>query len=125
MLTLSFGYKKPQTNDKAAVVFPALELNFQKLNDHTHDGINSARVPSASLQSTVVDVSAVGWGADLGNGIYTQSVNAPAGYSYDLGTVEVRLSTMERIYPKITRVSAGQILIWSNNPAVAMKVFFN
>lgn len=125
MLTLSFGYKKPQTNDKAAVVFPALEENIQKQNDHNHDGINSERVPSATLQSTVVDVSGAGWGSDLGDGIYRQAVNAPAGYDYDLGTVEVRLSTMERIYPKVTKISSGQIYVYSNDPTVAMKVFFN
>lgn len=125
MLTLSFGFKKPQTNDKANVVFPALEANFQQLNDHDHDGSNSKKLDGASMESTVVTVTSAGWSA-LGDGYYEQTVNVPTGIDYDKATVQVKLSTGEIFYPKVTRVSAAQIKIQvSDNTLNNLQVCFN
>jgi hypothetical protein len=49
MLTLSYGFKKPQVPDQGGVVFPALEANWQQVNDHNHDGVNSALIAGLSL----------------------------------------------------------------------------
>lgn len=125
MQTLSFGYKKPQTNDKAAVVFPALEDNFQRLNDHNHDGVNSAAISASSLASTVVAVSGAGWGADLGGGMYRQVVNMSPGIAFDTATVEVRTSTGERIYPRVVKISAGQFYVYVTDNTLALNVLIS
>jgi hypothetical protein len=44
MITLSYGFKKPELKDLGPVVFPALEDNWQQVNDHDHDGLNSAKI---------------------------------------------------------------------------------
>jgi len=36
--------KKPQNADTGDVWFPALELDIQKVNDHTHDGSDGAQL---------------------------------------------------------------------------------
>jgi hypothetical protein len=111
MLTLTYGLKRPETNDRASVVFPALQANFEQLDDHDHDGDNSPRIPGTSLQTTIVTILSSAWGADLGGGYYEQTVNCPTGLDYDLATVVVKLSTGEIIHPKITRVTGAQIKI--------------
>lgn len=52
MITLSFGFLKPENTDTGDVFFPAMETNMQKLNDHTHDGQNSARISQNRQQLT-------------------------------------------------------------------------
>ena len=54
MQTLTYGFKKPQVTDKGPVVFPALEANWQQVNDHNHDGANSALIsPNSILPSQI------------------------------------------------------------------------
>lgn len=52
MITLSFGFLKPENTDTGDVFFPAMETNIQKMNDHTHDGTNSAMVAKTREQIT-------------------------------------------------------------------------
>lgn len=49
MQTLTYGFKKPQVTDKGAIVFPALEANWQQVNDHNHDGVNSALISASNI----------------------------------------------------------------------------
>jgi hypothetical protein len=44
MNILSFGFNQPELTDQGYIVFPALEANWQKVNDHNHDGLNSAKI---------------------------------------------------------------------------------
>lgn len=125
MLTLTYGYKVPETNDRGSIVFPALEANFTRLDGHDHDGVNSKKIPGSSLQSTVVSISAAAWGSDLGGGYYSQVVNVPTGVDYDAGTIEFRTSTGERLYPKVTRVSGAQVTVFCADNTLAMKAYFN
>src|SRR5882672_8010786 len=125
MITLTYGFKVPETNDKASVVFPALEANFTRLDSHDHDGTNSKKLTGSAKESTVVAVSSASWGADLGGGYYKQTVNVPTGIDYDSGTVEVRLSTGERIYPRVVKVSGAQADIYVSDNTLNLVVLFN
>jgi hypothetical protein len=51
MLPLSYGFQKPEVTDQGGIVFPALEANWQQVNDHNHDGVNSALIAGLSLPS--------------------------------------------------------------------------
>ena len=68
------------------MVFPALEADIQQLNDHNHDGANSAKLTSASLVSVPQTILAANW-VSLGGGNYHQQVNMLPGYDYDQVTV--------------------------------------
>ena len=77
MQTLSYLFKKPQTGDEGVVWFPAMEDNIQKLNDHTHDGTNSALIPGANITRPTSTIAAANWVSD-GGGNYHYTVTVPA-----------------------------------------------
>lgn len=117
MQTLTYGYKKPETNDKGPVVFPALETNIQQINDHNHDGANSKKLTAASIDSVPQTVLAANW-VDLGGGNYHQQVNLLPGYDYDLVTLSFRDPlTGAYLYPSVLKVSASIMNIFTNDPS--------
>lgn len=81
MLTLTYGYKKPQTNDRGNVFFTPLENNIQQLNDHFHNGVDSALIPVSSLTKSSASILAASWVVTSG-GRYRQEVTLPAGFTY-------------------------------------------
>lgn len=84
MLVLSYGYKKPETGDKGDVFFPALEFNIQRLNDHSHNGTNSAKLTALAIEAISHVKLAAGWVAVVGEaGTYKQTVTVPAGVDLD------------------------------------------
>jgi hypothetical protein len=86
MLTLTYGYKKPQTNDRGNVFFSPLEVNIQQLNDHYHNGTDSALIPVASLTKSSASILAASWSATSG-GRYRQEITLPAGFTYANTTI--------------------------------------
>jgi hypothetical protein len=100
MITLSFGYKKPQTGDKGSIFWPALEFDIQRLNDHTHDGINSSKIPTTSIEAVNQVVLAANWGAGV-NGTYAQTIIIPSGVD------------LAKSYPVISDNTTGKILLLS------------
>lgn len=53
MITLSYGFEKPVNGDTGDVFFPALERDIQRLNDHTHDGVNSPFISAQAPASMI------------------------------------------------------------------------
>lgn len=120
MIVLSYGYEKPQNTDTGDIVFPALERNWQRVNDHTHDGINSA--PLSSTSQTIYDFF---WTlAPIGGGVYRQLVTIPSPYDYDTADIWFRLSTGEFVYPSIERVSANSFYIYTNDPTLEYTAYY-
>ena len=95
---LSHGYKKPSNPTSGDLFFPALEEAIQKMNDHKHSGTDGE-----FIASTVQDVLAANWGADIGGGNYRQLLTVPTGMQFDTCRIEVRRSTGEMAYPTIVR----------------------
>lgn len=118
MLTLSFGYKKPQNTDTGDVVFPALEADIQQLNDHIHDNITSAL-----LFTKTQTISSGPWGAYI-PGILRQLVTVPTGYSFDTCDVWFKLSTGQIVYPSIERVSSTTYYIYTNDGSLSYTAFY-
>lgn len=114
MLTLSFGFKKPQTNDKGPVVFPAMEANIQQVNDHDHDGANSKQLSAIAVAGQAVSVLAANWVA-VGDGQYRQQVTLPAGFDFDKVYISFRLASGDYVYPTILKVSATQYWVYTND----------
>ncbi len=115
MLTLSYGFKKPQTNDRGPVVFPALEDNWQQVNDHNHDGVNSSLISSTSISKTTKAVLAAGW-SSLGGGRWKQTVTLPGVLLYDSVVITCYdTATGDMIYPSIKKASATQFDIYVND----------
>lgn len=119
MLTLSYGFKKPETDDTGDVWFPAMAANMQQLNDHSHNGTDSAR-----LTATTQSLLAASWSADLGGGSYRQLVTMPAGLTFDAVTIEVRLSNGTVIHPTITKVSSTTFYVYVNDNTLDLTVVY-
>ena len=102
--TLSYGYIQPQNGDKGSTWFPALNDNIQQLNDHDHDGVTSALLPSTSITGGSVSIPSASWVLDV-TGRYKQDVTVPTGYNMDDYSIIFKLSTGEIIVPSITRLT--------------------
>lgn len=116
---LTFGYELPNNTCTGDVWFPAMERNIQRMNDHTHDGEDSSRIAA-----TVQDVLAANWGADIGGGMYRQTVQMPVGFTFENSRIEVRRSTGEVVYPSIVKVTETTFYLYTNNNTVSYKVSY-
>lgn len=123
MLTLSYGFKKPETNDKGSVVFPALEGDIQQLNDHNHDGANSALIPPSSLTVVTQDVLSGGW-IDQGGGTWQQQVTLLPGFNFDNISLTIRTAAGHYAYPTLEKVSNTQILLKVNDPTLNLNLVY-
>jgi hypothetical protein len=123
MLTLSFGFKKPESNDKGDVVFPALEANIQQLNDHTHNGTDSAKITSSSI-TTVTQVLASGSWVPTTNDRYRQTVTLPASVTFDTTGIGCRLSNGDLFYPTIEKISVSQFYLYINDNTQNVTVLY-
>lgn len=121
--TLSYGFIQPQNGDKGSVWFPALNDNIQQLNDHTHDGVTSALLPSTSLTSGSVSIPAASWVLDV-TGRYKQDVTVPAGYNMDDYAIIFKLSTGEIIVPSITRLTGTTFRIFGPDNTLTYTAVF-
>lgn len=120
MQTLSYGYQLPETGDRGGTVFPALEDNIEQINDHDHDGSDSALILRKNIVSNFqTALSAGAWSAQ-GNGLYRQLVTAPAGYFYTTMSLEFRTSaTGDVFYPTVEYVSSTTFYIYVNDNSLA------
>lgn len=121
MLTLSYGFKKPEDDDTADLWWPAMAANMQLLNDHTHDGTDSA-----SLVVTTQSISSGSWGSDLGGSTYKQTVTLPGTLQFDDISIEIRLaSTNEVIYPAIIKASANTYDIYVSDNSLNLTAVYS
>ena len=123
MLTLSFGYKKPQSGDKGPVVFPALEFDIQRLNDHTHNGVDSSPLPPTS-STTLSDTLLPGSWTLVANGIYKQVVTMPAGLTFDNALKCFRLSSGFEAALSVKKLSASQYEVYINDASETVTVLY-
>lgn len=126
MLTLSKGFKKPQSGDKGSVWFPALEDDIQQLNDHTHNGTDSHAISGGNITNNVVTIAAVDWVVFAPG--YRFLLSIPADFTYDGSHKEVRISGGPTdgaiVFPTIEKVSSSAMYVYSNSNTVAFAVSF-
>ena len=114
MIVLSNGYKLPETGDFGDVWFPALEDNVTRVNSHDHDGTDSAKIPSSSVE--VQTQSIVSGDFSLVGDSYRATVNL-SGFTVDNSYIQFRdPTTREPIYLKYEYVSATSIYVYINIP---------
>lgn len=122
MLTLSYGFKKPQTNDGGDVVFPALEQNAQQTNDHTHNGVNSAKINTSDLSKTTFTMLAANWNS-LGGGHYKQTVTLPGVLQFDDCLFTFRTTAGVEVNPSVVKVAATQMDVFFDDPSLDLTVY--
>lgn len=56
---LNYGYKKPVAGDESSTQFcDDISYDIERLSDHSHDGVDSALIPSSSISRYAVDITA-------------------------------------------------------------------
>lgn len=124
MITLSNGYFLPETNDKGTIVFPALEANITRLNNHVHDGVDSEKLNTASIEPLSISLAAGSW-VSVGDGLYKQTVTLPGALSFDTAAFTVKLGTSgHNVYPSIEKISASQYDIFTNDNTEGFEVIY-
>lgn len=124
MITLSYGFQKPQSGDKGTPFFTAMEANIQKLNDHTHDGSNSAPISAKSVASIQQALSAGDWVTYGGPpGFYRQLVTMPTGFVYDNVQFGFRIADKPALLGA-EKVSATTFYVYTNDNSIAPKVIY-
>lgn len=114
MQVLSNGFKLPETGDFGDVWFPALEDNIQQMNDHTHNGTDSERLASTSVEGSFVTVLA-GSFVDQLNGYHRATVTVPNSGLVDNHVIVAKdPTTKDQIFLKVEKVAATQIYIYTN-----------
>lgn len=123
METLSYGYLKPSAPDKGPEVFPALEQNFQRVNDHIHDGINSSKLSVASIDAVSQTLDPDDW-VDRGGGTYRMLVSCPPGISLEVTAPSFRHPSGDILYLSMEWVAESQFYLYINEPGLAVRIIW-
>lgn len=126
MQTLSYGFLKPQTGDKGSVFFPALEANVQQLNDHTHNGTNSAKLTASSVTVVADTAAAIDWAAVSGQpGTFSQVVAMPAGMAFDDYNIAFRnAADGAHLYLSYIKASATTFTVFINDSSIDLDILY-
>lgn len=124
MVVLSYGFKQPENGDKGSVWFPALNFNITQLNNHAHNGVDSALVNQSNVVGASVSVPSGSWTAD-GTGRWKQTVNVPAGYNMtDFSIKFLITSSGLQIYPTIEKVNTTSFTVYTNDNSLTYSAVF-
>lgn len=122
MIVLSNGYQLPEDGDLGDVWFPALEANIQRLNDHSHNGVDSEKLSATSIEAESINIASGAF--SLVGSEYTTQITLPALMTVDTASIEFRdATTREQVYVRFERFSVTQINIFANTPLNLIAVF--
>ena len=114
MVILSNGFKLPETGDFGDVWFPALEDNIQRTNDHDHDGNNSNKLQSSSIEGIVQSIISANFSPSGSEFVAAVTL---AGGNVDIDKKHVIFrdpTTKEPVYLRYEKVSNIQINVFSS-----------
>lgn len=122
MITLSNGYQLPQDGDLGDIWFNALEANIQRLNGHSHNGIDSEKLDAGAVDALS---STINTGDFSLSGVeYTAQITLPSTMQVDTTEISFRdATTREPVYPRYEIFSVTQINVFVNTPLNLIVVF--
>lgn len=132
MTPTTYGYKNPDTGDKAKGAngwYASLGYNITRLDSHNHDGVNSSLITIGNFAPYSNAVLAANWATD-GAGGYTQTVTVPAGVTeinnYNVKFVFTAPGGMvgAAAYLGYSRVSATTYLVSCNDNTAAFTALY-
>ena len=123
MITLGYGFKRPSSGDKGSAFFPALEDNITQLNDHTHNGVNSAPLAATAVTTQSVSVAVIDWQPDDVPDSYSATVTCPLTVA-DVSALSISCwQADERVELSVTKVNSTDISISTSNPVITVVKF--
>jgi len=121
MIVLSNGYQLPEDGDLGDVWFDALEANIQRLNDHTHNGVDSEKLSTSSIEAITDTIDSGDF--NLVGSEYEVDFTLPALVQVDTSNITFRdATTRDPIYLKFEIISVTQIKVFSNTPVSVIVV---
>jgi len=115
MIVLSNGYQLPEDGDLGDVWFDALESNIQRLNDHSHNGVDSEKLSTSSIEALSVTIDSGDF--TLVGTEYETLVAMPSLVQVDTSNISFRdATTREPVYVRFEFFSVTQIKVFSNKP---------
>jgi hypothetical protein len=124
--TLSKGYRQPENGDRSW--YGDLNFNIERLNDHQHDGVDSAQIQLRHIVKQSQVIADTDWGPDLGGATYSYSVTMPSGLAFtdaQLRFVEVTgTNTGVEIHPTVIQTAAGAFDVLVNDNTMTVKVIY-
>lgn len=118
--TLTYGRKVPTNGDTSATWMPDLEANATLDDGHTHNGVDSAILSSASFEVITVTAAAASWSL-VANGTYKQTVTMPGVLEFSNKNVSFRnASTGDVLYLTCKKVSATTFDIYINDNTITV-----
>lgn len=116
MITLSKGWKLPETGDFGDVWFPALEDNINQSNTHKHDGLDSEKIDAIDLVTTGAKLTVPNTDfVDQGDGYWRATVTVPGAGLVDNYVVTVKdPTTKEPIYLRMEKLNSTQFYLYTN-----------
>lgn len=123
MDTLSYGYQRPADGDRASVWMPALKANVTKMNDHNHDGSNSAALTPSSIAKYSHTKLAADW-VSAGGGNYTMDITVPGGITEINNFIPkfINNTTGELLYLSMTRLTATTYRVAINDNTIDLLI---
>lgn len=123
---LSYGFIKPDAGDESSIQWmPDQAANWEKVNDHTHDGVNSALVSFSSLTKELQSIDSTGW-VLVGDGIYSQTISMPLGFTFDNSFMVFQITSGADAgtiwYPEIVKDGANSYTIYTNDNTLEFDV---
>lgn len=123
---LGYGFVKPDVGDESSTQWMVDHRNnWQKVNDHTHNGVDSALISIPSTVKVVQSYAAAGW-ALVADGVYAQTVTMPVGYEYENAFFEHMITngtyTDCEWNPRTFKTGLASYLIYSNDNTITFDV---
>lgn len=114
------GYQLPANGDTGDVFFTGMATNITNLNGHTHDGVTSQFLSTATQS-----ILSASWAAaPIGGGVYRQLLTVPTGMSFDVCNVWFKLSTGQVLYPSVERVSSTTFYVYVNDNTLNLTAYY-
>lgn len=120
MQTLSCGYKKPEPSDTGDVFYPAMSDNMDLVNNHTHNGSDSA--PLTGTLGTLDSGAWVAVGARPG--IYSQVLTITPVFSAYSSTFWFFDSNVNSVNLEYVVTSTGSITVYTNDSSETYTAYY-
>lgn len=93
--------------------FVSLEDNITRLNSHTHDGVNSSKITSSSVNSVKQTVLAGAF--SLVGTQYRATVTMPGTLDFDNYVIVIKdPTTKDQVYLSVEKVTSTSFYIYTN-----------
>jgi len=121
-----YGYIIPDVGDESSVDWcPSQHFNWDRIDTHNHDGVNSAPITTVISTKSYVHLLAAGWVA-VADGIYKQSTTVPYGAYYHNVIIQFfeEAGDILELETKFTGPLVGQFDVYCNDNSLNVLVIF-